>query len=612
MSNEYEFISQKIDDLKRDRIFLRDKNNEFVFTALCVKANFYKNPAFSFDGEELVDTLVDGSYDGGVDAILSDPNSDNNDIVLVQSKFYKDISTDAIQAAVNKMIDFYNRMESGNYETTRIEVQNRYLSLAADVGDESKVVFAFYTSAPKKGIRTKTIEKKFNDTFKDTEKYELRLLFAEDVVEEIKEAEATKALVESDCIDLDRAGNILYYGDDDQFSAIVNVSAFSLKKLYAKYSNVLLSRNLRYFIRKQDIDNAIKETIKDNPDSFWFKNNGITIICDDFDISGKELKMTNFSIINGGQTTRLIHKSDVNEQNNFFLPCKVIKTCGGDENTRQEFILDIAKATNSQKAIKQIDLKSNAPEQIRFGIEMRNIGVYYQLKRGDVVSKNYQEDYLHTDLGSVGKLCLAGIFQLPAKSRNKPNDMYLPMYYNPIFNSDQHKVAAIAKDLLYINYMFQKRFIKEFVKTYRDDRSCEGIIPFATNSRTACISFVALVLRYFQDNINDKKMGEIFSYFERQEGYKTYIYDIVRDIDNVNSLLSIIDGKDVDCVIQQLFEKFINDGFAYFKIKKDQDSSLTPSNFFKDDRSYFYILRSFWAQEKKDLASIKEKYIKGD
>ena len=612
MLAEYEFISQKIDDLKRDRIFLRDKPNEFVFTALCIKANFYKNPAFSFDGEELIDTLVDGSYDGGVDAILSDPNSDNNDLVLVQSKFYKDISIDIIQAAIHKMIDFYNHMENGNYESTRIEVQSRYLSLSAEVGDESKIIFAFYTSALKKNIRIKTLEKNFNDIFKDTEKYELRVLFAEDIIEEIKEAEATKALVENDHIDLDKAGNVLYYGNENngQFSVIVNVSAFSIKKLYAKYSNVLLSRNLRYFIKKQDIDNAIKETIKENPNSFWFKNNGITIICDDFNISGKELKLKNFSIINGGQTTRLIHKSDINEQNNFFLPCKIIKVCGGNENERQEFILDIAKATNSQKAIKKIDLKSNAPEQIRFGNEMRNIGIHYQLKRGDVVGKNYKEEYLHTDLGSVGKLCLAGIFLLPAKSRNKPNDMYSPMYYNIIFNSNQRNVSLLVKDLLYINYRFKKHFIKEFTKSYRDDKSCEGIIPFATNSRTACVSFVSLAMRYFQNNLDDVKIGDIFSYFERQDGYKQYIYDIVKDVNNLNTLLSIIDGKYVDDVINNLFETFITNGFSYFTMKKDNDPSLTPSNFFKDDKNYFYILRFFWIREKKDLTAMKEKYIK--
>lgn len=57
------------------------------------------------------------------------------------------------------------------------------------------------------------------------------------------------------------------------------------------------------------------------------------------------------------------------------------------------FSLEIAKATNSQKAIKQIDLKSNAPEQVRFGNEMRNVGVFYQTKRGEKVPKDYSEDY---------------------------------------------------------------------------------------------------------------------------------------------------------------------------------------------------------------------------
>ena len=37
--------------------------------------------------------------------------------------------------------------------------------------------------------------------------------------------------------------------------------------------------------------------------SFWLKNNGITIVCGDFEIDGREVKLRDFSIINGGQTT---------------------------------------------------------------------------------------------------------------------------------------------------------------------------------------------------------------------------------------------------------------------------------------------------------------------
>ena len=129
----------------------------------------------------------------------------------------------------------------------------------------------------------------------------------------------------------------------------------------------LLSRNLRYHIAGRDIDKAIAATINNDPDSFWLKNNGITIICDDFDIDGKEVRLRNFSIVNGGQTTYMLHKSpSINSDHDLYLPCKIIRIVGDTEDEKSSFSLSIAKATNSQKAIKPVDLKANSPEQVRF------------------------------------------------------------------------------------------------------------------------------------------------------------------------------------------------------------------------------------------------------
>ena len=81
-------------------------------------------------------------------------------------------------------------------------------------------------------------------------------------------------------------------------------------------------KNALNIIGKSDIGKVRKE----NQDSFWFKNNGLTIICDDFDISGREVHLTNFSIINGGQTTHNISRhSSVDQTHDFYLPCKIIR-----------------------------------------------------------------------------------------------------------------------------------------------------------------------------------------------------------------------------------------------------------------------------------------------
>ena len=83
----YDYIQSKIKSYKDTYPSLRSKPDEFVFSALAVKSNYYKNPAIEFTENEFESIIVDGQYDGGVDVLLTDPNSETSDLVIGQSKF---------------------------------------------------------------------------------------------------------------------------------------------------------------------------------------------------------------------------------------------------------------------------------------------------------------------------------------------------------------------------------------------------------------------------------------------------------------------------------------------------------------------------------------------
>ena len=560
----YKTIQDKIHSLKETYHSLRSKSDDYVFTILCVKASFFKNPALDFGDEQINSFFVDSTKDGGVDALFTDKNSETDNLIICQSKYYETIKFDDVRNAVSKMILFYKSMEHGEYEIANEKVQRRFLSLNAEVGEESKICFVFYTSALKNGIREDRITKLLQEYGLDSNKFEIQLYFADDIVDEIKESESRRPTVESGKIEIDSANNALIYQDS---AAIVNVSAFSIKDLFATHSTNLLSRNLRYFVKKKDIDSSIKDTISKSPETFWFKNNGITIICDDFEIDGKQVKLKNFSIVNGGQTTTLLYKSkEINKENDLFLPCKIIQTRGTTEDEKNLFSLEIAKATNSQKAIKQIDLKANAPEQVRFSNEMRNVGIFYQTKRGEVIPKDYKEDYKNTDLADVGKLCLAGIFQLPGSSRSKPSILYSEKYYNPIFNGNQSQICSLVKELLYIDNYFRKTFIFKFDKAKENTVSANEIIPFAHNSRTICIAFVVLASRYYYKNIKTSDLTFIFNHINTEKSYDDYFYDIFKNLNEINFILP---------------KKVFNDKeqYAVFYLN-NYNNSITEKNFF--------------------------------
>lgn len=578
------------------------------FSALCIKSNLYKNPALDLYESDFEEFIVDGQYDGGVDILLNDPNSENSDLIIGQSKFYQNITFDDVQNAVLKMALFYKDMQSGHYENVNLNVQRKFISLSSELGEESKIHFVLYTSAPKSGIRPDRLKRKLNEQFPGVSNIELSVLFATDIEDEIKESESRRPTVESGKITIDERNNYLCYGND---AMIVNISAFSIKQLYAEHNTNLLARNLRYHIAGREIDNAIKDTINNDPDSFWLKNNGITIICDDFRLSGKEVHLNNFSIVNGGQTTYMLHKShSIDNNNDFYLPCKIIKIVGETEDEKSAFSLSIAKATNSQKAIKPVDLKANSPEQVRFSQAMREVGIFYQTKRGEIVPTHFRTPYLNTDLLEIGKLCLAAVFQVPCTSRSKPSSLYNDKYYQVIFNGNQLQIAKMCKELLYIDNYFRKVFQSEFDRenANRPDESTR--VSFAHNARTICIAFVALSSRFRQGNITEQDLAPIF----RTGGYSfesvaDELYDVFRNLGDIKYLIKpeIFNDKNLyDNVLKKLFNIIIEAGITNYVFECRHDSTLTATNYLKKEKNYYYILSSQWYRIKTDIDKVYE------
>ena len=194
----YDKIKEKIHALRNsDFPSLRSKSDDYVFSALCIKSHFYQNPSLKLNDSDLEEMLVDGQYDGGVDALLNDPTSDTSDLVIVQSKFYKTISVNEIMNALNKMASFYRNITKEHYELFSEKVQRRFISLRSEMAEESKVHFVFYTSAPKPArASAATLERKFRNMFDNADFIDISILFGDDILGKIKEAESRRPSVE--------------------------------------------------------------------------------------------------------------------------------------------------------------------------------------------------------------------------------------------------------------------------------------------------------------------------------------------------------------------------------------------------------------------------------
>lgn len=94
---------------------------------------------------------------------------------------------------------------------------------------------------------------------------------------------------------------------------VTTLTGTQLRELYSSHGDHLFDRNVRLFLgaRKGGVNAGIRDTIDSQNDrpNFWAYNNGVTFVCDSYILSGNNLALHNFSIVNGCQTTVTIANS---------------------------------------------------------------------------------------------------------------------------------------------------------------------------------------------------------------------------------------------------------------------------------------------------------------
>ncbi len=106
--------------------------------------------------------------------------------------------------------------------------------------------------------------------------------------------------------------------------------------------------NVRDFQGYNKVNTGIRNTIveKKKNDKFVLLNNGITIVAKSLNKIGSAFKLSEFQIVNGCQTSHVLHHLKDSITPNVYIPLKLIVTDHDDT------INDIIRATNSQTEVK--------------------------------------------------------------------------------------------------------------------------------------------------------------------------------------------------------------------------------------------------------------------
>jgi hypothetical protein len=137
-----------------------------------------------------------------------------------------------------------------------------------------------------------------------------------------------------------------------------------------------------------DVNVQIRKTATDDPEHFWYFNNGITLIAEDserapsaaasrasgvFDLKG-------VSLVNGAQTVSSLAKVDDDQAlGNVRVSVRIVLLRDAPKN----FGSDVTRTNNLQNRVEGRDFVAHDPEQARIKGEMSLDGVEYQFHRSD-------------------------------------------------------------------------------------------------------------------------------------------------------------------------------------------------------------------------------------
>lgn len=544
-------------------------SNDQAFNILMLQYYCFKEVDISKVWPEIISIITDGKDDGGIDAVYFD--EEDSKIIILQNKHSDSIQIQDVVSEINKIITTLNDFKdahTGSYNKKTKRLLQESLDRLTDENEGNiEILFSSLATLDIQKAKSKLTG------IEDKVAY-LTVLNKVHIEEIIEKLQLQHEVVSEDSVNIDNTKNILKYSSDQHKGIFVNVSSESISRLYNKYNQKgLFNLNIRRYIRNKNVDDGIKNTLDNNREEFWFLNNGLTIACTDFIEDGNKIKLYNFSIVNGGQTTNLIGEYKGKNREEFYIPCKIVSSV--DEVSTEDtmrFFNTIAEATNSQKPIQPKDLKSNSPEMRSLQTLLLKHKVFLEIKRGEKATKDTNIKIKNDELA---QLIFSFVNQKPGTSRSNKNSLFNNnKFYKQIFfkrySSESNKTNFLL-DLIELN----DRYItlhKKFKTEFKTDFTSEQANIF-NNGKFVLFALFGLTYRIINEDVDINSIKSNSSLIEDDD----FIY---------GSFISNYKEDDIDQKLKDLIILFVNILEEEYTNQYENNKVTSVSNFFKTDKKY--------------------------
>jgi hypothetical protein len=145
-----------------------------------------------------------------------------------------------------------------------------------------------------------------------------------------------------------------------------------ISQWYTEHGDQLFAKNIRKSLGLTEVNLALVETLLDHPQHFWYFNNGITILCESIEKTGRygssskigEFRINGASVVNGAQTVAGIYEAvrrNPQDAPGGWVWVRFISL----QNCPEGFGTEITKATNTQNQVDSRDFVALDPTQAR-------------------------------------------------------------------------------------------------------------------------------------------------------------------------------------------------------------------------------------------------------
>jgi len=280
----------------------------------------------------------------------------------------------------------------------------------------------------------------------------------------------------------------------------------------------IFNENVRVYKSKHNVNKAIIESaLSDQNFLFFYLNNGITILCEKADYipysKNQRIKITNFQIVNGGQTSHSIFEAYKKDQNKVKRIELLVRICVADKE--DPIGGRISESTNNQIPIGTRDLHSNDSIQRKLEIEFEQLGYYYERKPEQHSDKPYIS-VLNNEL--LAQLYLAYELDSPSEARNNKAIIFND-FYELVFNDT---ISAEYLLRIYKAYYPLLEIKRKIQNQKRNKIDIDEKDAFISRALFHILNGVKVILKR-----EDKKLDNEQAVREAQEKSISYISDVV-------------------------------------------------------------------------------------